>query len=165
MRIAAASRLLEINTATFDDVNIKMAPLICKSEKKPGLNINKNTATKSMAKCQDIVCRGVSFDDGNSVNSWRWEWCDKTVNGQRLREFIRKLDQKDLKIQRQAYLMMVFRGSAEILGFGSEEEFPRFPRFRWLPRLQLNKLTMIRGVLRNENSTTCGRDDNFIDLR
>ncbi|GFN80979.1 general vesicular transport factor p115-like [Plakobranchus ocellatus] len=49
--------------------------------------------------------------------------------------------------------MMVFRGSAEILGFGSEEEFPRFPRFRWLPRLQLNKRAMIRGVLRNENST------------
>ncbi|GFN96684.1 dedicator of cytokinesis protein 7-like [Plakobranchus ocellatus] len=55
--------------------------------------------------------------------------------------------------------MMVFRGSAEILGFGSEEEFPRFPRFRWLPRLQLNKRAMIRGVLRNENSTTCGRDE------
>ncbi|GFO10030.1 hypothetical protein PoB_003653500 [Plakobranchus ocellatus] len=51
--------------------------------------------------------------------------------------------------------MMVFRGSAEILGFGSEEEFSRFPRFRWLPRLQLNKRAMIRGVLRNENSTTC----------
>ncbi|GFO25023.1 protein shq1 homolog [Plakobranchus ocellatus] len=62
-------------------------------------------------------------------------------------------------------VMMVFRGSAEILGFGLEEEFPRFPRFRWLPRLQLNKRAMIRGVLRNENSTTCGRDDNFIDLR
>ncbi|GFO16457.1 hypothetical protein PoB_004296200 [Plakobranchus ocellatus] len=40
--------------------------------------------------------------------------------------------------------MMVFRGSAEILGFGSEEEFPLFPRFRWLPRLQLNKRAMIR---------------------
>ncbi|GFN96620.1 RNA 3'-terminal phosphate cyclase-like protein [Plakobranchus ocellatus] len=51
-------------------------------------------------------------------------------------------------------VMMVFRGSAEILGFGSEEKFPRFPRFRWLPRLQLNKRAMIRGVLRNENSTT-----------
>ncbi|GFO32924.1 hypothetical protein PoB_005942900 [Plakobranchus ocellatus] len=62
-------------------------------------------------------------------------------------------------------VMMVFRGSAEILGFGSEEEFPRFPRFRWLPRLQLNKRAMIRGVLRNENLTTCGRDDNFIDMR
>ncbi|GFO30893.1 gmp synthase [glutamine-hydrolyzing] [Plakobranchus ocellatus] len=62
-------------------------------------------------------------------------------------------------------VMMVFRGSAEILGLGSEEDFPRFPQFRWLPRLQLNKRAMIRGVLRNENSTTCGRDDNFIDLR
>ncbi|GFN91447.1 hypothetical protein PoB_001795300 [Plakobranchus ocellatus] len=62
-------------------------------------------------------------------------------------------------------VMMVFRESAEILGYGSEEEFPRFPRFRWLPRLELNKRAMIRGVLRNENSTTCGRDDNFIDLR
>ncbi|GFO07279.1 guanylate cyclase [Plakobranchus ocellatus] len=62
-------------------------------------------------------------------------------------------------------VMMVFCGSAEILGFGSEEEFPRFPQFRWLSRLQLNKRAMIRGVLRNENSTTCGRDDNFIDLR
>ncbi|GFO41242.1 hypothetical protein PoB_006774700 [Plakobranchus ocellatus] len=68
-------------------------------------------------------------------------------------------------MMRHQSVMMVFRGSAEILGFGSEEEFPRFPRFRWLPRLQLNKRAMIRGVLRNENSTTCGRDDNFIDLR
>ncbi|GFN77134.1 hypothetical protein PoB_000364000 [Plakobranchus ocellatus] len=72
----------------------------------------------------------------------------------------------DQRNQRQyEAVMMVFRGSAEILGFGSEEEFPRFRRFRWLPRLQLNKRAMIRGVLRNENSTTCGRDDNFIDLR
>ncbi|GFO19493.1 eukaryotic translation initiation factor 2 subunit 1 [Plakobranchus ocellatus] len=41
---------------------------------------------------------------------------------------------------------MVFHGSAEILGFGSEEEFSRFPRFRWLPRLQLNKRALIRGI-------------------
>ncbi|GFO36439.1 hypothetical protein PoB_006294400 [Plakobranchus ocellatus] len=47
-----------------------------------------------MAKRQDIVCRGDSFDDGDSVNSWRQEWCDKTANGRRPGEFIRKLDKK-----------------------------------------------------------------------
>ncbi|GFO00118.1 translin associated protein x [Plakobranchus ocellatus] len=75
---------------------------------------------------------------------------------------------RDITIESKRIIFLLQRcagGSAEILGFGSEEEFPRFPRFRWLPRLQLNKRAMIRGVLRNENSTTCGQDDNFIDLR
>ncbi|GFO50454.1 hypothetical protein PoB_007695900 [Plakobranchus ocellatus] len=92
--------------------------------------------------------------------------------GEKMRRDVKRERQREVREKRgdnemegQQGVMMVFRGSAEILGFGSEEEFPRFPRFRWLPRLQLNKRAMIRGVLRNENSTTCGRDDNFIDLR
>ncbi|GFO44005.1 hypothetical protein PoB_007051000 [Plakobranchus ocellatus] len=37
MQIAAAVRLLKINTANFKDVDIKMALPICKSDKRPGL--------------------------------------------------------------------------------------------------------------------------------
>ena len=48
----------------------------------------------TIARRQDIVSRGEACDDGDIVNPWRWEWCDKTANDRRLGEFIRKLRKK-----------------------------------------------------------------------
>ena len=48
----------------------------------------------TMARRQDTVSRGEAWDEGDIVNPWRWEWCDKTANGRRLGEFIRKLRKK-----------------------------------------------------------------------
>ena len=48
----------------------------------------------TMARRQDIVSRGEACDDSDTVNPWRWEWCDKTANDRRLGEFIRRLRKK-----------------------------------------------------------------------